>query len=109
MVLAVDGIWPEWVDDSPDTLARLFHDVDSPNFAVNFDPSYLAIMGVDPSAFAKRFARRIVHAHLKDYVGKYPHWTEKIPGSGTLDYSAIFRRSTKFSLPARARRNVLRQ
>ncbi len=90
VALAVDGIWPVWVDDSPDTLDRLFHDVGSPNFGVNFDPSYLAIMGVDPAGFVKRFARRIVHAHLKDYAGKYPQWTEVMPGRGSVDYAAVF-------------------
>lgn len=91
VVLAVDGIWPDWVDDSPETLERLFADVDSPNFGVNFDPSYLALTGVDPARFADRFARRIVHAHLKDYTGKYPAWTERIPGRGVMDYAAVFR------------------
>ena len=90
VVLAVDGIWPVWVDNSPDTLDRLFHDVGSPNFGVNFDPSYLALMDVDPAGFVKRFARRIVHAHLKDHVGKYPKWTDLIPGRGAMDYAAVF-------------------
>jgi sugar phosphate isomerase/epimerase len=90
VALAVDGIWPEWVDDSPDTLDRLFHDVGNPNFGVNFDPSYLALMGVDPAAFVKRFPRHIFHAHLKDYAGRYPQWTELMPGRGTMDYVAVF-------------------
>jgi sugar phosphate isomerase/epimerase len=47
--LAVDGIWPDWVDDSPDTLDRLFQEVGSPAFGVNFDPCYLALMGIDPA------------------------------------------------------------
>jgi len=50
--LAVDGIWPEWVDDSPDTLERLFQDVGSPVFGVNFDPCYLVLTGTDPAGFA---------------------------------------------------------
>jgi len=89
VALAVDGIWPEWVDDSPDTLERMFHDVGSPNFGVNFDPSYLVLMGVDPVAFVKRFSKRIVHAHLKDHKGKYPHWTHLIAGRGEMDYAAV--------------------
>jgi sugar phosphate isomerase/epimerase len=90
VVLAVDGIWPVWVDNSPDTLDRLFGVVGSPNFGVNFDPSYLALMDVDPAGFVKRFPRRIVHAHLKDHVGKYPEWTEVLPGRGAMDYAAVF-------------------
>lgn len=90
VVLAVDGIWPVWVDNSPDTLDRMFHDVGSPNFGVNFDPSYLALIDIDPAGFVKRFAPRIVHAHLKDHVGKYPQWTELMPGRGAMDYAAVF-------------------
>lgn len=88
--LAVDGIWPEWVDDSSDTLERMFHDVGSPAFGVNFDPCYLALMGVEPAGFAKRFAKRIVHAHLKDHIGRFPNWTHVIPGRGQMDYAAVF-------------------
>jgi fructoselysine 3-epimerase len=88
--LAVDGIWPEWVDDSPETLDRLFQDVGSPVFGVNFDPCYLALMGVDTAGFARRFAKRIVHAHLKDHVGRYSNWTHLIPGRGDMDYAKVF-------------------
>ena len=97
--LAVDGIWPDWVDDSPDTLERLFQDVGSPVFGVNFDPCYLVLMGIDPAGFARRFAKRIVHAHLKDHVGRYPNWTHLIPGRGEMEYAKIFAalRDTRFS------------
>jgi sugar phosphate isomerase/epimerase len=87
--LAVDGIWPDWVDDSPDTLERLFQDVGSPVFGVNFDPCYLVLMGIDPAGFARRFAKRIVHAHLKDHVGRYPNWTHLIPGRGDMNYANV--------------------
>lgn len=90
--LAVDlGIWPKWIVTTPDELARLFDDVESESFGVNFDPSYLAITDIDPVAFVKRFAGRIRHGHLKDHVGKYPHWEHHIPGQGELDYVPIVR------------------
>jgi sugar phosphate isomerase/epimerase len=97
--LAVDGIWPEWVDDSAETLDRLFTDVGSPVFGVNFDPCYLVLMGLDPGEFARRFANRIVHAHLKDHIGRYPKWTHLIPGRGEMDYSQVFAalRAIRFS------------
>jgi sugar phosphate isomerase/epimerase len=97
--LAVDGIWPEWVDDSSETLDRLFQDVGSPVFGVNFDPCYLVLMKTDPAAFAERFAKRIVHAHLKDHVGRYPKWDHFIPGRGEMDYAKVFAalREIKFS------------
>ncbi len=89
--LAVDGIWPEWIDDRPATLARLFEDVGADNFGVNFDPCYLTLMGVDPVPFAKQFRQRIFHGHLKDHRGKYPEWTHLLPGQGEMNYQRVFR------------------
>ncbi|MEX2285525.1 MAG: sugar phosphate isomerase/epimerase family protein [Planctomycetaceae bacterium] len=98
--LAVDGIWPVWVDSSPDELARMFDAVDSPNFGVNLDPSYLTLMEVDPVAFTRRFPQRIFHAHLKDHKlegyesqngVKYPKWTHLMPGKGEMDYARVFK------------------
>jgi sugar phosphate isomerase/epimerase len=89
--IAVDGIWPVWIDDSPDELERLFKDVGAENFGVNFDPCYLTLMGVDPVKFAKQFHKRIVHGHLKDHKGKYPKWTHLLPGEGEMNYQRVFR------------------
>lgn len=89
--LAVDGIWPPWIVNSPDSLARLFDEVGADSFGVNFDPCYLTLMGIDPVSFAARFAHRIRHAHLKDHVGRYPKWEHRIPGQGEMDYVAVFR------------------
>ena len=88
--LAVDGIWPIWIDDSCDLLAKLFDDVASDHFAVNFDPSYLTLMGVDPVDFIHRFHHRIVHAHLKDHRGTYEEWTHLLPGFGDMNYTRVF-------------------
>jgi len=88
--LAVDGIWPTWIDDSMDALAKLFRDVGSDNFGVNFDPCYLTLMGLDPVKFARRFSKRILHAHLKDHRGKYPKWKHLLPGKGEMDYGRVF-------------------
>jgi sugar phosphate isomerase/epimerase len=37
-----------------------------PQFGFNYDPSHLAYQGVDYVAFLRRFADRIVNAHMKD-------------------------------------------
>ncbi len=87
--LAVDGIWPTWIDDTPDALQRLFDDVGSDDFGVNFDPCYLELIDVDTAKFFKRFAKKIRHCHLKDYTGKYPKWKHFIPGQGGMDYAPI--------------------
>jgi len=89
--LAVDGIWPVWINDSADAQQRLFDEVDNEFFGINFDPCYLTLMGVDPTKLARRFAKQIVHSHLKDHRGTYPKWTHLLPGRGVLAYDRIFR------------------
>lgn len=89
--LAVDGIWPVWINESPAAQQQLFDDVDHDHFGINFDPCYLTLMGVDPVKFARRFSKRIVHGHLKDHRGQYPKWTHLMPGRGVLAYDRIFR------------------
>ncbi len=91
VAVAIDlGPWPEWIVNSSDLLARLFDDVAVSEFGVNFDPSYLMLIGIDPVQFVKRFASRIKHAHFKDHIGKYPKWEHRIPGKGELNYVPIF-------------------
>lgn len=87
--LAVDGIWPGWINDSPEALQRLFDDVGSDRFGVNFDPCYLTVMGVDPVDFVKQFHERIVHGHIKDFNGVFKKWTHLIPGQGAMDYQRV--------------------
>ena len=65
--LAVDGIWLTWIVDSLDSLERLFDDVGGKTFGVNFDPSYLTLLGYDAVKFIARFKNRIRHVHLKDH------------------------------------------
>jgi sugar phosphate isomerase/epimerase len=89
--IAVDGIWPLWINDSIEAQERMFKDVDSPAFGLNFDPCYLTLMGVSPVEFVRRFREKLFHAHLKDYQGKYPEWKHFIPGKGDMDYVAVFK------------------
>jgi sugar phosphate isomerase/epimerase len=90
--VAVDcGPWPTWIVKNNDDMARLFNDVGSDSFGVNFDPCYLAVAGIDPVGFVHRFGKRIWHVHLKDYKGQYPTFEHKIPGQGILDYAPIIR------------------
>ena len=94
--LVVDGIWPDWIDATPDQLERLLDDVDSPNFGVNLDPGVLTMIDVEPAEFIKRFDRQIFHVHLKDHttnhsVGNEPKWTQVLLGRGEVDYTRVFR------------------
>lgn len=88
--VAIDvGPWPTWIVKTSDDLMRLISDVGSDSFSINYDPCYLQIMGIDPVRFAKRFASRICHVHLKDHTGEYPKFEMKIPGQGKMDYAPI--------------------
>jgi len=90
--LAIDlGPWPTWLVTTSDELQRLFDDVGSSTLGINYDPSYLAVQGIDPLLFVRRFAPRICHAHLKDHRGRYPRWDHLIPGQGELEYGRLVR------------------
>ena len=88
-------------------LSRVDHDV----LGVNYDPSHLIRMGIDPVRFAEEFAPRIHHVHAKDteiiddalyehghqqpatlepahgYGGYY--WRYTIPGHGEAPWSRL--------------------
>ena len=87
--LAVDGVWADWLTDTPERFLELHGEVGSASFGINFDPCYLTLLGLDPVAVAHQWQGRIVHAHLKDHIGTYPDWDHKIPGRGSLDYPRI--------------------
>jgi sugar phosphate isomerase/epimerase len=51
---------------TPADCRALFAEIHSDAVGVNFDPSHLVRMGIDPVRFAREFAPRIFHAHAKD-------------------------------------------
>lgn len=92
---------------------RLFFDrVGSPVLAVNFDPSHLIRMGIDPVRFVREFGDRIEHVHGKDteiiadelYLHGHtqpateakPHgfgghgWRYTLPGHGVAPWGQLF-------------------
>ena len=87
--LAVDGVWKDWLAETPESFLRLHDDIGSPSFGINFDPCYLMLLGLDPVEVAHRWKERIAHAHLKDHVGAYPDWEHRIPGRGDVDYPRV--------------------
>ncbi len=87
--LAVDGVWPPWIVDSPQAFLDLQGAVGSAAFGINFDPCYLTLMGLDPVAVAGQLQGHLFHAHLKDYEGDYQEWTHFIPGQGGMDYPRV--------------------
>jgi sugar phosphate isomerase/epimerase len=88
---------------TPAIWRRMFHDIPSPNFGLNFDPSHLIWQQVDYIAPLAEFKDRIFHVHAKDAridqaaldqhgVLSYPNlWhTPKIPGLGDIRWGAFF-------------------
>lgn len=98
---------------TPETYRALFDAVPSPSMGVNYDPSHLLRMGIDPIRFLKEFIGRVYHVHGKDtevladnvyeYGTEQPatfakappfgghSWRYCIPGHGVTQWNEVFR------------------
>jgi sugar phosphate isomerase/epimerase len=94
---------------TPETIRALLKAVDSPAIGLNYDPSHLIRMGIDPIRFLEEFAGRVGHVHGKDteILGERlyelgheqpatfaeriafggTHWRYTIPGHGQMRWS----------------------
>jgi len=88
---------------SPAVWRRMFAEIPSNHFGLNYDPSHLVWQQMDPARPIREFGDRIFHVHAKDVrvdrdrlndVGilAYPleYHTPKLPGLGDVDWSAFF-------------------
>ncbi len=88
---------------SPSIWRRMFAEIPSENFGLNYDPSHQAWMQMDPIAPLRDFADRIFHVHAKDVrvdrkrlddVGILAHPLDfhepKLPGLGDVDWGKFF-------------------
>lgn len=91
---------------SPELWERLFHEVPSEHFGLNFDPSHLVWLGIDYGRCVRDFSSRIFHVHAKDceidasglirygvmgrqlpdVKGSTGWWRYRIPGKGSIDW-----------------------
>ncbi len=53
---------------SPAIWRRMFSDIPSPNFGLNYDPSHFVLQRMDPLSPLREFKDRIFHIHAKDMV-----------------------------------------
>jgi sugar phosphate isomerase/epimerase len=77
-------------------------------FGINLDPSHFAHQSLDPAAFAREFANRIYHVHVKDsrrrldgrrsilgshldFGDERRGWDFVSPGHGDVDFDELFR------------------
>lgn len=96
---------------TPESLRAFFKEAPSESLLINYDPSHLIKMGIDPVRFLREFGPRIGHVHAKDtqiiqeslyefgnlqpatlakphrYGGH--HWRYTIPGHGEAPWAAI--------------------
>jgi sugar phosphate isomerase/epimerase len=97
---------------TPESYRAVFNAVPSKSMGVNFDPSHLVRMGIDPIRFVEEFASRVYHVHGKDTEiiteGVYEfgteisatlahghgfgshHWRYTIPGHGQVRWVRAF-------------------
>ncbi|RYX80387.1 sugar phosphate isomerase/epimerase [bacterium] len=98
---------------TPESYRALFTAVPSKSVGINYDPSHLLRMGIDPIRFLKEFADRVGHVHGKDceiltddlyeYGWEQPAtwkenpnfgasaWRYTIPGQGLTNWGEVFR------------------
>jgi len=97
---------------TPESFRAMFKQVPSPAIAMNYDPSHLIRMGIDPIRFLEEFVGRVRHVHGKDteilsenlyeYGCEQPatfaepffcgawHWRYTIPGHGQMRWIKAF-------------------
>ena len=97
---------------TPESCRSFLRDTNPNSIAINYDPSHLIRLGVDPLRFLNEFIRFIPHVHAKDTeifadaayelglyqdsIGKPPHrygshtWRYTIPGHGVASWTRIF-------------------
>ncbi len=97
---------------TPETYRALFQEISSQSIGINYDPSHLIRMGIEPIRFLNEFSERIYHVHAKDTeilqenLYEYGHelpatftpainfgewsWRYTIPGKGLTNWKEAF-------------------
>ena len=88
---------------SPAIWRRMFEEIPSPNFGLNFDPSHLVWLQIDYLKPLREFSDKIFHVHAKDVrvdrhrldeVGilgdPLEYHTPKLPGLGDVNWGQFF-------------------
>ncbi|MCC6414369.1 MAG: sugar phosphate isomerase/epimerase [Opitutaceae bacterium] len=65
--IAIEG-WPGCNAHccNPESYRAFLREMNSPHYGINYDPSHLIRMGIDPLRFVREFAPQVVHVHGKD-------------------------------------------
>jgi sugar phosphate isomerase/epimerase len=82
--MPVDGVVP---------YDYLMSNTDASLVKIELDIGWLATAGIDPVAYLRRHAGRVISCHLKDYnasiVSDVPQRKVVAPGAGTVDFAAV--------------------
>ena len=88
--ISIEG-WPAFRAHccNPGSYRAFFNAIGSDAFGINYDPSHLIRLGIDPVRFVREFAARVVHVHGKDtelspemlYETGWENNLAKMPGS----------------------------
>ncbi len=88
---------------SPAIWRRMFNDINSDHFGLNFDPSHFVFQFMDPAPALMEFKHRLFHIHAKD--ARLDQWalneygalanpalfhTPKLPGMGDVNWGKFF-------------------
>ena len=100
-----DDEWPggKNLATSPTIWRRMFEEIPSPNFGLNYDPSHMVWQQMDYLNPLREFADRFVHLHAKDVrvdrhkldevgimANPLAYHTPKLPGLGEIDWGRFF-------------------
>lgn len=85
---------------TPNIWRRMFDEIPSRNFGLNYDPSHFILQRMDPISPLREFRKKLFHLHAKDLtvhperlnetgIFAFPkEWhTPRIPGFGEIDWS----------------------
>jgi sugar phosphate isomerase/epimerase len=104
MIFTADE-WPggKNLGSSPALWRRMFHDIPSASFGLNYDPSHMVWQHMDYLAPMREFRDKLFHIHAKDVrvdqhqldqVGTLAHpndyHTPKLPGMGDVNWGRFF-------------------
>lgn len=98
---------------TPADCRAIFDTIGCDSLGINYDPSHLVRMGIDPLRFLKEFASRVFHVHAKDTAileeSRYQHgtlqpatfvqpprwsghfWRYVLPGRGVVPWKELFK------------------
>ncbi len=74
--------------ETPDLMAEVLDQINSPAIRVNFDISHFNVMGIPIEESVAKMLPYTAHTHVKDERGRTPNYEYLIPGEGEFDYVA---------------------